>query len=445
VSLPVLVRLFARRSGGDAATVALPVIAFAVVTLCTTVATGGVFAFFTIDGPNAASYRVLAVLALLLLVIPLASLGGAAARLAARRRDLRLSSLRLLGASAALVSALTVVESTAVALAGAVVGAVASLAALPAFGLLRFAGRMLGAAIWPPFWVFFSVIGAVAVLSAVSAVVGLRGVVLTPLGVRTRVVIARVRWVRAVVGVGVVVLAFAALSGLTVIGGLGGIVVVYAVVLGCFAAVLAVLGTVGPLVLRAFGRRWLARAKRPAQLIAARSVLDDAKAAWRQVGALSSVSFVAVLAGVGVALTTSSSQSAVARLLGADIRTGEVLTLAMSFAMVACAVGVNQAAAILDRRALYVSLHRVGMPRAVMDAARRRAVMGPLLVVTIGSAVTAGIVTFPLTGYAMLLQPIAVAIIAGCIASGIGLIWAALAATRPVLDRVISAGVPDPS
>jgi hypothetical protein len=71
--------------------------------------------------------------------------------------------------------------------------------------------------------------------------------------------------------------------------------------------------------------------------------------------------------------------------------------------------------------------------------------MGPLLVVTIGTAVTAGIVTFPLTGYAMLLQPIAVAIIAGCIASGIGLIWAALAATRPVLDRVISAGVPDPS
>jgi hypothetical protein len=248
-----------------------------------------------------------------------------------------------------------------------------------------------------------------------------------------------------VVGAGVVVLAFAALSGLTVIGGLGGIVVVYAVVLGCFAAVLAVLGAVGPLVLRAFGRRWLARAKRPAQLISARTVLDDAKAAWRQVGALSSVSFVAVVAGVGVALTTSSSQSAVARLLGADIRTGVVLTLAMSFAMVACAVGVNQAAAILDRRALYVSLDRVGMPRAVMDAARRRAVMGPLLVVTIGSAVTAGIVTFPLTGYAMLFQPIAVAIVAGCIAGGIGLIWAALAATRPVLDRVLSVGVPDPS
>jgi hypothetical protein len=441
--LLTLARLFARRAGGDTATVVLPVIAFAVVTLCTTVVTGGAFAFFTFDGPNSATYRVLALLALILLVVPLASLGGAAARLSARRRDTRLSSLRLLGASTGLVSALTVLESTAVAFAGAIAGAVASLAALPLFGLLHFDGRALGAAIWPPFWMFFVVIGAVALLSAVSAIVGLRAVVLTPLGVRTRVVSARVRWVRVVIGGVVVIGAYVALSALNLVGGLGGMILVYAVLLGCFAAVLAVLGAVGPVVLRSFGRRWLKHAKRPAQLMAARTVLDDAKAAWRQVGALSSVSFVAVFAGVGVALTGSGSESAVARLLATDIRTGVVLTLVMSFAMVACAIGVNQAAAVLDRRALYVSLDRVGMPMAVMDAARRRAVLGPLLVVTIGSAVTAAIVMFPLTGYALLFQPLAVAIIAGCLALGIALVWAGLAATRPVLGRVLAAGMVD--
>ncbi|GAA4171553.1 permease [Gryllotalpicola koreensis] len=443
--LVALTRVFARRAGGDAATLVLSVVAFAVVTLCTTVVTGGAFAFFTFTGPNASTYRILALLALILLVIPLASLGGAAARLAARRRDTRLSSLRLLGASAGLVSALTVVESTAVALAGAVVGAAASLLALPLFGLLHFDGRALGGAIWPPFWVFFAVIGAVALLSAVSATIGLRSVVLTPLGVRTRVVGARVRWIRVVIGAVVVIGAYVALSALNLIGGIGGMILIYAVLLGCFAAVLSVLGAVGPVVLRMFGRRWLKRAARPARLIAARTVLDDVKAAWRQVGALSSVSFVAVFAGVGVALTGSDSTSSVARLLAADIRTGVVLTLIMSFAMVACAIGVNQAAAILDRRALYVSLDRVGMPVGVMDAARRRAVMGPLLVVTIGSAVTAAIVMFPLTGYALLVKPLAVGIIAGCLALGIALVWAGLAATRPVLTRVLATGMPDPA
>lgn len=442
MTLTNVARLFARRSGSDLATLFPPIVAFAVVTLCTTVVTGGVFAFFTLDGPNAGTYRVLALLALILLVIPLASLGGAAARLSARRRDQRLSSLRLLGASAGFVSALTVIESSAVALVGAIGGALASVIALPLFGLLHFDGRMLGAAIWPPFWVFLAVIAAVVALSALSATIGLRAVVLTPLGVRTRAVTAHVRWIRAVIAAAVIAAVVGALALLNVVGALG-VLVVYAVVLGCFAAALGVLGLVGPVVLRAFGRRWLRRAQDATQLIAARAVLEDAKGAWRQVGALSAVSFVAVLAGVGVALTSTASSSTVARLLASDIRSGVVLTLVMSFAMVACAIGVNQAAAILDRRALYVGLDRVGVPIEVMDGARRRAVLGPLLVVTVGSAVTAGLVLFPLTGYALLVRPAALAIIAGSLAVGIGLVWAGLAATRPVLNRVLEAGAPD--
>ncbi|GAA4156438.1 hypothetical protein GCM10022286_06730 [Gryllotalpicola daejeonensis] len=442
-----LARLFARRAGGDASTVVLPAVAFAVVTLCTTVVTGGVFAFFTFAGQNGSTYRMLALLALVLLVIPLASLGGAAARLAARRRDERLSSLRLLGASTGLVSALTVLESTVVALAGAVIGAIASLGALPLFGLLHFDGRALGGAIWPPAWVFFAVIGGVALLSAVSAAIGLRAVVLTPLGVRTRVVSAGVKWLRAGIAAGVLVIAVAISSSLNAFAQIGGLILVIAVLLCGFGAVLSMLGLVGPLVLRGFGRRWLKRASGPAQLIAARTVLHDVKGAWRQVGALALVSFVAVFTGIGVAFThVMGSEDAASRLLAADIRTGVILTLVMSFAMVACAIGVNQAAGILDRRSLYVSLDRIGMPFTVMDSARRRAVLAPLLVVTVGSATAAALVLFPLTGYTLLLQPLGLAVIAGCLALGIGLVWAGLAATRPVLRRVVgeaSATLPD--
>jgi hypothetical protein len=83
------------------------------------------------------------------------------------------------------------------------------------------------------------------------------------------------------------------------------------------------------------------------------------------------------------------------------------------------------------------------MPVSVMEAARRRAVMAPLLVVTIGSAVAAALVLFPLTGYTLLLRPAGLAIIVGCLAFGIALVWLGLLATRRVLGRVVAAGVPD--
>lgn len=63
-------------------------------------------------------------IALALLVLPLASLAGAAARLLARRRDERLSSLRLIGASTATLTGLAVVEATVLAAVGALVGVV---------------------------------------------------------------------------------------------------------------------------------------------------------------------------------------------------------------------------------------------------------------------------------------------------------------------------------
>ena len=49
------------------------------------------------------------------LLVMCVSLGGAAARLSARRRDDRLATLRLLGATPAAVSALAVIESAVLA------------------------------------------------------------------------------------------------------------------------------------------------------------------------------------------------------------------------------------------------------------------------------------------------------------------------------------------
>jgi hypothetical protein len=67
-----------------------------------------------------------------------------------------------------------------------------------------------------------------------------------------------------------------------------------------------------------------------------------------------------------------------------------------------------------------------------------RAVLSPLRVVTIGSAVTAVVVVLPLAGIALVLAPLSLLTIAVSIAAGIVVVALGLAATRPVLRRVLA-------
>ncbi|ERK70088.1 FtsX-like permease family protein [Leifsonia aquatica] len=433
--------LFARRGAADRSTIALPVVAFAIVTALLLIVAGGAQAFFSWTDDFAPVYQGLAVIALALLVVPLIALGGSAARLSARRRDDRLAGLRLLGATPGTVTALTVIESTMLAVAGALVGVVLSLALAPLVGLIPFRGEPLGMSILlGPGWIALVVLG-VGALAALSAVIGLRRVVLSPLGVRTRQDAPRTHWVRVVVAVVVIGVVYGAMSAL---GSFGGVAIILGVLGAGFGGAVAVLNLVGPWVLRMLASRQARRAQTPRRLLAARTILESPKAAWRQVSGVAMTSFMAVFAGVGIALLgavgDTDPQSAQ---LVADIRTGVLITVIASFLMVACSAGVNQAAAILDRRDLYVSLDRLGMPVSEMNAARGRAVLSPLRITTVGSALVAGVVVFPLAGLSLILAPASVAVIVGCLAAGIGLVWLALLATRPVLTRVLAE--PSPS
>ncbi|MFF1573394.1 FtsX-like permease family protein [Leifsonia sp. NPDC058292] len=431
--------LLSRRTASDRSTVVLPVVAFAVVTALLLIVCGGAQAFFTWTGQTAFLYQLLAVVALALLIVPLVALGGSAARLSARRRDDRLASLRLLGATPATVGALTVIESTVLAIAGALVGVVVSVAVSPLVGLIPFRGEPLGTSVLlAPILVVAAVL-AIALLAAVSAVVGLRSVIVSPLGVRTKQVAPPMHWVRVVIGVVVVAVTFAAMNAIQLAAGFGIVLTVLAV---GFGGTLAVLGLVGPWVIRLVASGQAKRAKTVKKLLAARGILESPKAAWRQVSGVAMTSFMAVFAGVGVALLGMMSENGQldreSLQLYADIRTGVIITVVASFLMVACSVGVNQASAVLDRRELYVSLDRLGMPVETMNAARGRAVLSPLRITTIGSAVVAAVVIFPLTGYVLLVRPATIAMIVGCLATGILIVWLGLLATRPVLARVLA-------
>ena len=370
----------------------------------------------------------------MLLVLPLLTLGGSAARLSARRRDDRLATLRLLGATPATVAAMTVAESAALALGGAVAGVLGYLLLGPAVQQIPFRGEPIGAAYWLPPLAVLAAVAAVTLLGAVSAAVGLRRVVISPLGVRTRQSADRVRGARAVVAVVVVVAAVVALQS-----SFRDVAVAVAVILGAFAAGLGVLNLVGPWAVGVVARAQLRRAGTVERLIAARQVLEAPKAVWRQVGGVAMTSFVAVFAGTGMAMMAGQEPTSGPEMyLAQDIRTGILITVVASFLTVACSVGVNQAAQVLDRADLYVSLDKLGMPRKTLEAARTRAVMVPLLTVALGSAGVAAALVLPLVGLALVMAPLSVAVLLACLAGGVGLVRLALVGTRPVVGAVLA-------
>lgn len=422
------------RPGSDQRSlVALPVIGFGVVTALVLTVIGGAQSFWRWTDALAPVYQALAAIALVLLVVPLMSLGGAAARLSARRRDERLSTLRLLGVSPAGVTVATVIESALLAAAGALVGLIAYLALTPLIGLIPFRGRALGpeSVLLSPA-VVTAVVGALLTLASISAMVALRQVVISPLGVRMRSTVSRVHWIRAVIAVIVLGIAFAVIS---VFPSTAAFVATVLVLCGMFAAGLAVLNLVGPWVLRVTASGQLRRAELPERLLAARLVLDSPQAAWRQIGGVAMTSFIAVFAGTGVSLLTVMGASEADAELAVDMRTGLIITLVGSFLMVAASVGVNQASDVLDQQELHRSLHRLGTPFATVDRARRRAIMSPLLITALGSAVCAGVLVLPLMGMAAITAPASLATIVAVVALGIGIVWLATRATRPLLAR----------
>lgn len=428
--------LLSRPSRQGSSALVLPAVAFASVTALLAIVLGGAQTFWGYTDELAPLYWMCAVTALVLLVVPLISLGHAAARLSARRRDDRLAVLRLLGMPGRSTALLAVVEASAVAFVGAVAGVLVSYLASPLVGLISFRGAPLGAAgvALPPLHAVLVVLG-ITTVAALSAVVSLRRVVISPLGVALKQHAPKLPWVQALFAVAGIVLASAIISAVNGLGAAGGFTAIITGLGIAFGVALLALDLIGSWLIGVFGRGKAKRAQTPADLLAARQILESPRGAWRQVSGVAMASFVAVFAGSGVALLSAVEEpgSGADAFPVADIRTGIIITVVGSFIMVACSVGVTQAAQILDRRDVSRSLAIMGTPLEVQDAARRKATLLPLLLASVGSAILAGTLMFPLLGMAIVVAPISLAVILSSVAAGILLVLAALLATRPLL------------
>jgi hypothetical protein len=124
----------------------------------------------------------------LAVLFPVLILIGTATRLAAARREERFASLRLVGATPRDVRAIASVEAVVSALAGTVLGIVVFLLVQPTLaGAALIGTRYFASTVTPTLWGYVGMLVAVPAASAIAALMSLRRVQISPLGVSRRV------------------------------------------------------------------------------------------------------------------------------------------------------------------------------------------------------------------------------------------------------------------
>ncbi|MBN8883826.1 hypothetical protein EDD28_0968 [Salana multivorans] len=436
-----LLRRRSRRDSRDPAslTSTLAVIAFAATTAVTLVVLGGLLAF--IDraraGVGSASYDGwvyvnFAVFAVILLLVPLSTLGGAAARLAMARRDARLATMRLVGATTTQVTLLTLLDAAVQALIGAAIGIGLYGALLPLVARLSFQDRTFDLAeLWVGVPNVLLTVAGVLVIALVSAASSLQRVAVTPLGVATRQSPPALTWLR---GLSVVVVV-AAIVVVNQFAGAAGMVVIF-VLMGFIGIGMFTLNLVGPWLLSLVARMVASRTRKVSTLLAARRVIDSPKTGWRSVGGVAIATFVAGVTSIIAIVPESMASSPDEAVFLRDIGTGGLLTLGIAGILAGVSTGVMQAGRVIDQRQEYANLVLAGTPRATLDGARFRETLIPLLTAVGTATVAILIFLVPILGMSAFAQPGVVLRYALSILAACALVLLGGAATRVVAHRM---------
>lgn len=357
----------------------------------------------------ASTYVVLAIFACVLLVVPFAALAGSAARLAASRRDARLAALRLAGATTGQVVRLTALDAAGQALVGSLIGIIGYFAIMPLIMLLNFQNqRFTFEQLWVGSIALVAVVAGVTVLALVSALITLRRVAITPLGVMSRAAEPLPAKWRVLIFLVVVAAAYLVFSNPTMLTGLGD-AMIYAVIIGFFFLVFAVVNLVGAWVVAARARVKARRPKDAATMIAMRRILDNPKRAWRNVSGVALAVFIAGITSIcGYLSTAAWSSDGVAPpaddpgvTMMRDIGTGGLLTLGFAAVLAAVSCGVMQAGSVYDQAAEYRMLVLEGTDVKTLNRARFKEVLTPLTTVVVVAGGCSLLLMFPLFAASM--------------------------------------------
>ncbi len=422
-ALRVWALLARRRRDGSRLPDVLTVVAFAVVSAALAVATSGLIAFGSRDyaEPGTAGlYLVLATTACALMTVPILTLGGVAARLTTGRRNHRLATLRLLGATGGQARAVTVAETAVTGLVGGVLGLGLYAALLPVLALIPFAGRPFTVAeLWLGGPVAALVVVAVVVPAVASAVISLAGVTISPLGVVARHRPGRLSVWRLITAVALLVLWPALLQVLPTAGGIALLV-----------GTILMINIVGPYVIMLLGMIVAHRAVRPTTLLAARRIVDDPRQAWRTSSVVALVVVLSTLSAIAGAL--GAEPNADVPDLGADLATGSLLTLIIVAVLGATSSAVVLASRVIEQTDTHARLRYAGAPTTVLHRARAWEVGIPLLASLIMAGGFALMIMVP---FSSLAGPGALLRFGLGVASGVVLTLASVAVSAPLVER----------
>ncbi|MGC2938908.1 MULTISPECIES: FtsX-like permease family protein [unclassified Brevibacterium] len=453
-SLRTIPLVLGRRSLTSASSVLVAAAFFACATLFLTVAAGA-WMFFQLPpstDPDLQGidfvYKFLAGLATVLLVIPASTLASASATLSARRQDERLSTMSLLGAKRSSIVALAVAEPLVPAICGIVLGVLGYLVLSVPVSLIHFMGEPIGYGdmLMPPLLVAGVVVFLILVC-IISALIGLRKVAVSPLGVRTKALERRFPVVRVCLAV-LLIIALPIALQIAKTGSLG-LGVMMSAVLSVFLIGLLVVDLVGGLLMRWFAHLSGNRAATPARLIAARLVSDEPKRFWRRVSGVAMTAFVAAVGGTGVSLMQVGSESAndseypmsqTEMNLMEDVFTGVLLVLGISILLIAVSALINQVADIYDRTDTFQDLYAAGMDPEAMHRAMVRAVIGPVIWVSLLAGGLGIVLVLPLAGAALVFKPVTFLTIIAAVVIGVLIIRLGLQAAKPILVSVATEG-----
>jgi hypothetical protein len=414
----------------------LPVIAFAAATAITATVLGGAAAFVgRLPDAGAVAHRgeaslipflvTCAMVASVLLIPSAVGLGGSAARLSLARREQDLASIRLVGGTAQQVGAVAVLDVAAQALLGGLLGVVLHLLATPPLTALDFGITPFTTAdLLMPWWAY------------PLLVLGLTGVVLSPLGVARNSRTVRMSVLRVVIWAVLIIgfLVFAQI-GQALLGQVGEGMLALAIMVLFIGAVVAGVNLVGPYVVWAVALLVARLAPTPSLLVGARRLAADPKAGWR---AVSGITFALVIAGflTVLALLTrgSGAEGGEDAMMATALSTGGNLTLGIAAVLAAVSTGVTQTARVIDHAPVLRAQHIAGAEVGQLHRARIAEITLPVLLSSVLATFTSLLVVVAVLGGAPQDPVVAVQYLASVLGAYL-LVIAAVLVGSPLVRR----------
>jgi hypothetical protein len=227
----------------------------------------------------------------LAVLFPMLVLIGTATRLAAARREERFAALRLVGGTPADIRVIAAVESVVSAFLGAVLGTVVFLLVQPVLaGSALIGTQYFSYTLTPTVWGYLAMLVGVPIVAAVAALLSLRRVQISPLGVSRRVTPAPPTFWRLtplVIGVALFVYGLSKTTKQSI-----GAPAYPGLLITMAGLVIA-----GPWLTGMTARLFGSVSRGPASLLAARRLADSPKAAFRSVTGLVLAVFLGTMVG----------------------------------------------------------------------------------------------------------------------------------------------------